>query len=944
MARATKAEQTGSIGVSEATGKFARIGFGFAEITRHDNGTDVFLMARDARLFDLGLTLGAQIKGGPSWFKEPEEDDEGHTLGWWFRDSDGSHIDDWLRHGLPHLLVMHNLDDDITYWVHVTDDAVISTGKGKKILVPANQRVDEDSRDALIAIAASTRPAPRWEGSAWRGAESVLERDLLRYALLVPRLVAPHANAPKDVILTPAQAIAMVLQARLSDLEEYERLKLLPPTVQAANEQDWTWQFYAALHHRITTGNVDQLIQLGKPPTPETAVAAAVTAAASVMEEDRYQEAADILQRTIDDDAAEPVDHAWLCVQLSRALAQLGRLEEARKLAASVQDVAATHSVDVTATAIAGAGAQLLFSLAWSVGDLNNGGQVGKAIEAADTAANWWRQLTRSWALTDSLERSFRSWTGVRQLRWSSTDTATNQLVAGSFNAALVGAHSDWRQLTGLLGKDQMIRLDRNSTSEDASSAVTLLRLSGQVSATQQAAQRILKDGPASALADAAKTIELDGLSRTSAQSSLALLRVAGAILDTETADQTAQWLLDAMSTKRTEFVERIRPNFAVDIALVETLGGVLPSATTDTHRLVFGYIASMRPVKEQVLAGLWARVIRRLSADSLDAEKMTAIVATADASEEQLQVILWALAQSHVKAARDSLLEAIGDGSNDALGAWPDIRSLPEEVAAKAITHLENHLEIRRQQASDGAITGWGYDQPRSLAILNSHHPSLAKWEPLIEYLEDRHVHAGEKTGALRCLGSLGRNLVPDQFHARLLTAAEAIAHTDVNKYDLPIGDLLATGAVGEATYLKACLSDEFSIGPDFLRLLSGDGRERSYATRIAAKRYSESSDSWGGILLGLANDADPEVRALAAAELISVTRRQTPLNDTIMAAIDILFAETGLVVPLSLTQQLVSQDELSEVNERLLGRLAEHQLPAVRRVAECRLRKDGA
>ena len=77
-----------------------------------------------------------------------------------------------------------------------------------------------------------------------------------------------------------------------------------------------------------------------------------------------------------------------LCIQLSRALAQLGRLEEARKLAASVQDVAATHSVDVTATAIAGAGAQLLFSLAWSVGDLNNDGQVGKAIEAADTAAN----------------------------------------------------------------------------------------------------------------------------------------------------------------------------------------------------------------------------------------------------------------------------------------------------------------------------------------------------------------------------------------------------------------------------------------------------------------------------------------------------------------------------------------------------------------------------
>jgi hypothetical protein len=49
MARASEQEQKGSAGASEVTGKFARIGWGFAEITRHDNG------------IDLGLTLGAQV-------------------------------------------------------------------------------------------------------------------------------------------------------------------------------------------------------------------------------------------------------------------------------------------------------------------------------------------------------------------------------------------------------------------------------------------------------------------------------------------------------------------------------------------------------------------------------------------------------------------------------------------------------------------------------------------------------------------------------------------------------------------------------------------------------------------------------------------------------------------------------------------------------------------
>jgi hypothetical protein len=92
MARASESEQIGSAGVSEVTGKFGRIGFGFAEIARQDNGTDVFLMARDTRRFDLGLTLAAQIKGGESYFSRPQRDDNRRVAGWWLTDSDGAHI------------------------------------------------------------------------------------------------------------------------------------------------------------------------------------------------------------------------------------------------------------------------------------------------------------------------------------------------------------------------------------------------------------------------------------------------------------------------------------------------------------------------------------------------------------------------------------------------------------------------------------------------------------------------------------------------------------------------------------------------------------------------------------------------------------------------------------------------------------------------------------
>jgi hypothetical protein len=73
--RASQPEQTGGAGVSEVAGAFERINWGTAENARHDLGTDLFLMARDERRFDLGSVVGAQVKAGPSYFYEPKRDD-----------------------------------------------------------------------------------------------------------------------------------------------------------------------------------------------------------------------------------------------------------------------------------------------------------------------------------------------------------------------------------------------------------------------------------------------------------------------------------------------------------------------------------------------------------------------------------------------------------------------------------------------------------------------------------------------------------------------------------------------------------------------------------------------------------------------------------------------------------------------------------------------------
>jgi len=82
------------------------------------------------------------------------------------------------------------------------------------------------------------------------------------------------------------------------------------------------------------------------------------------MEAARPDEALTLIQATLDYRDSTPVDHAWLTVRYARACMDLGRFDEARVAAETVQTIRLTHAHDVTATAIAGTAALLLFILA----------------------------------------------------------------------------------------------------------------------------------------------------------------------------------------------------------------------------------------------------------------------------------------------------------------------------------------------------------------------------------------------------------------------------------------------------------------------------------------------------------------------------------------------------------------------------------------------------
>jgi hypothetical protein len=114
---------------------------------------------------DTAKELGMQIKSGLSYFSEPT------SAGWWFRPR-REHVDYWLRHSLPVVVVLYDPDSDTCYWQLVSQATLADSRSGNpKILVPSSQVLDESAKGALRA--AADRQVPQSGRSRSRGCHRV---------------------------------------------------------------------------------------------------------------------------------------------------------------------------------------------------------------------------------------------------------------------------------------------------------------------------------------------------------------------------------------------------------------------------------------------------------------------------------------------------------------------------------------------------------------------------------------------------------------------------------------------------------------------------------------------------------------------------------------------------------------------------------------------------
>lgn len=141
MPRYTKTER---LGVNAVEGIVLNdLGWIFREQLVADMGIDAH-MERVDEGNPTGKLVGVQIKTGESHFKEKED-----VLVYY---GENAHLDYWIGHSLPVILVAHLPDRDETFWVHVDPSVVKRTKKAWKIEIPKKNVLGESSASQLSGL------------------------------------------------------------------------------------------------------------------------------------------------------------------------------------------------------------------------------------------------------------------------------------------------------------------------------------------------------------------------------------------------------------------------------------------------------------------------------------------------------------------------------------------------------------------------------------------------------------------------------------------------------------------------------------------------------------------------------------------------------------------------------------------------------------------------
>lgn len=832
--RAGKTTALGTSGQSFTKAWFEAREWAAVANPEHDLGTDLWVTPRD-RGFDLGVMLGVQVKNGGSYRKAPAT--VAGRNGWWLRAS-REHLEYWLGHAVPHVLVVRDPESGIAHWAHVTAAAVVWTKKNGKVFIPRDNLLDAGALEPLAATAATIRTAPTWAGSAWNGAPDLTPNDQLRFAMLAPRLIAPHPNRGATAV-DAHEAIALVAAGRFGELSRYGLDRALP--------DGWRWGFYEALLAFAESQEVDELRKCLRTAIGAADVSAATAAvAAALVETGQVDEALSTLDTTIARDVCEPVDYAWLLVHRARCLVEIGRHDEA--IADALLALPRLRSGDVTAAAIAGAGARTIFFASGL-----EGGDVAATIAASDTEATWWLTQSVSWGLEQVADDTFRRWVGnTDSLRWSRS-SATSSLRGATLVAGFSAMHGHWSSSTALLA--QAALMNATITNGESASHLTMLRRSGNHETVGGVVGRLLSAGPAEAIRIAAADIDMERLTRTDARAAFELITRGGDVIHPTDADRLIEWST-LPEQARASWLERVKPPFMLDRLRADVLRSLVLAASPRGSLSIKEHVVQLPPLPDQAVASSWARLLDEIPSDEWSYDEVQAVISRVDDHWELRDGII-RLGFARDDATRSAVLEKAVGGDLDALRYVRNFGDIPLDAVVALRDSLAQAVRKRQHDVAAGFVAiGRRVHPERVLTILNALNDDGADWSALIEMLEAPVSVGADLALILEPLNAYGGKL-RQETKDRLATAVEQVLNRAPVQWPTMSGTDPRAAALAALGSLRP---ETASVDPTKV------GRDVASRQTIAISIARRAEPASFQTLAMMACDEDPAVRATTA------------------------------------------------------------------------------
>lgn len=844
--RASGNEAKGTSGESYVTAKLEELGCGVVRDSDHDLGTDLIVSMRDEERYDTGGYIGVQVKNWPRLMDNLSinNGDEG----WWFSDS-AKHFNHWLNSSFPHLLVLFDAGSKNSYWVHITEDVVQSTGKGRKIFVPQKNLLDEGSMATLREISLSKLPEPSWEGSVWQGVSGLSDEGVLRCALITPRLIAPHPNRTVSDI-SPIEAIALLSLMRLRDVTtRYREVQELLDPEKSAKHDDPLWRLYSALFEWVANGRVDTILNF--PSTDmeaDIAAAIAVIKATVLFEEHLLQRAYKELENALVRDDYNPVDRAWLRLHLARNLMEIGDFDQAQHLALKVPLIGKMEYKDPTARYLTGVAMDFVFQLHGRAQriDLETEEQnLTKAIKARDTAASWWRTQILVSGLSGFVEKTYSQWgnNNVDVAVGKRYDDAVLRICSASLIAGFAADTNNWRYAVVLLARYFLVfSIDAN----ELVYALNLLRIAGAKDELELAISHFLRFGPIEPLVRVMNELSLDDSTNNSLRCDFALVGACKSILDTESVDKYALWLLREVEEPSKGYV--FGAHYWYEDEIIEVLANIYDACSSEVMDKIQDYLIVMPGVEDDLLANAYSRLVYSIMADDVnrgkawDSGKLAKLAACGDIDKIVLKNAIERLVSTHDSESREGLLARIEAGDIDALASWGNLADLPESAVQGMLSNLSNQIETIVKKANSGASTVGGFDQLSVLVNLNILHPDCANWQPCLKMLQDHLVSPRDLVPGIKVMINKYQK-VPKDVACKMRKPLARLAENGSIHNRLSLSSLFNPDICGPASVLLGLLFPEDVSMAKITQMLRGDVNLIGAAVELLAQRKEESS-----------------------------------------------------------------------------------------------------